>query len=177
MAKSNTKVSLLVIFLLILITILAIGIYFTLNPFSKFKQIGTLSDRFTDTPTMLRDMVNPNEELALNERLLLSDEPLVWVDEKPEENDNYLFEIEIYCANNIQSKIEKISALTNVYDYRADTDIVTLEDFKIYLSQNHASCIVVSPLDNKRLHPNITKTLEWDENVEKMGIWVKKFEN
>jgi hypothetical protein len=60
---------------------------------------------------------------------------------------------DVYCARNIAQHIEKISTKTGVTIYKGNgpEELLSLQDFKSYISDQGANCIYITTLDDQRI--------------------------
>jgi len=87
------------------------------------------------------------------------------------QNGGWLLRQEYYCSKNISSKVEEISAKTEINYYKGNLDLVSLSDFKNYLAQNSALCVQVLGLDNPERYGNVKKALSWGLEADDMAVW------
>ncbi len=132
------------------------------NP--SYVKIGMLSDRMDSEIRLIGDLVKPGEKIAMYEHNLTGAEGESLYDK----NGGWLLKQEYYCSKNISNKVEEISKKTGVAYYKGNLNLVSLEDFKSYLSQNNANCVQVLDLQRSG---ETKKVLSWGLEADDMAIW------
>ncbi|RIL00474.1 hypothetical protein DCC77_02820 [Candidatus Uhrbacteria bacterium] len=121
-----------------------------------------------DKIRLIGDLVKPDEKVAVYEHNLYGT-----YNGKSfySGNGDWLLEQEYYCAKNISDKVEEISAKTGVNYYKGNLNLVQLNEFKKYLSQNKAQCVQVLELDSFERYGNVKKALSWGLEADDMAVW------
>jgi len=132
---------------------------------SKYVKVAMLSDRMDSEIRLIGNLVKPGEKIALYDYNLDETANGVSLYEK---NGGWLLKQEYYCSKNISSQVENVSKKTGVTYYKGDFDLVSLEDFKNYLSQNNANCIQVLNLERSG---ETKKVLAYGLEADGMIIW------
>jgi hypothetical protein len=162
---------LLVIYIVALIGVIifTISIFLDSNQIPKYKKIGDLSERMTDQPQLLKNIVNTNagERVAKYEYNLY--------DFRYELDSLQLLNMPYYCSKDISSDIDGLSKNLSIDFYKSDTDRVSLNEFKEYLILMDANCVSVGTFS--KYNPNMgkilttEKTLFWCLEAEGLGIY------
>lgn len=160
----KTKYLLIFAISVLLICLFFLGGYKVIFP--KYLRVGTLAERLTGEPTLIRDIVNKDERIAQNEHMLN--------DDIYDKEGGALLTMEYYCSFNISSKVEAISEKTGVTYYKGNLELVSLEDFKHYLDTKYAICIEVLPLNNPQMYGDVKKALSWGLEADDMIIYKKR---
>lgn len=147
--------------------------------FPRYKKVELLSDRMDLELRLLSDLVKPEEKIAVYEHNLYGyyGGKLFY-----DAWGGWLLKQKIYCSKNIASHIEeiemiekpglieKITKKTDInYEYRGNLGLVSLQDFKTYLSENNAHCIEVIDLFDLEN----SKALSWALEAENEIVWEK----
>lgn len=132
---------------------------------SRYEKVALLSDRMDSEIRLIGDLVKPGEKIALYDYNLDETANGISLYEK---NGGWLLKQEYYCSKNISSQVENISKKTGVTYYKGDFDLVSLDDFKNYLSQNNANCIQVLDLERSG---KTKKVLAYGLEADGMVIW------
>lgn len=160
---------LFIIFIIAFITLIGVSISSSIDDaqLPKYSSVGMLSERMDDKIRLIGELVKSDEKVAVYEHNLYGT-----YNGKSfySGNGGWLLKQEYYCAKNISNKVEEISAKTGVNYYKGDLDLVQLNEFKKYLSQNNANCVSVNsynPLDNSETR----KKLMWGLEADDMVVW------
>lgn len=138
------------------------------NQLPKYRKIGMLSSRMTDSVQLIGNLVRPNEKIAVYEHNLYGS----YLGKNfYDGNGGWLLKQQYYCATNISNHIEEISQITGVKNYKGNSELVSLDEFKAYLVDQDANCV-----ENLRLEPvnflgNIQNTLTWGLEADDMAVW------
>ncbi|PIV47042.1 hypothetical protein COS21_02070 [bacterium (Candidatus Gribaldobacteria) CG02_land_8_20_14_3_00_41_15] len=129
----------------------------------KYTKVGILSDRVDAEIRLIGNLVQPGERIGVYEGNVYGN--------SYNQNGGWLLRQEYYCSKNISSKVEEISAKTEINYYKGNLDLVSLSDFKNYLAQNSALCVQVLGLDNPERYGNVKKALSWGLEADDMAVW------
>ncbi|GMU25679.1 hypothetical protein KJZ71_04920 [Patescibacteria group bacterium] len=161
---------LLIVFIICFVVLLGISISSSVDDaqLPKYSNVGMLSERMDDKIRLIGDLVKPDEKVAVYEHNLYGT-----YNGKSfySGNGDWLLEQEYYCAKNISDKVEEISAKTGVNYYKGNLNLVQLNEFKKYLSQNKAQCVQVLELDSFERYGNVKKALSWGLEADDMAVW------
>lgn len=134
----------------------------------KYTNVGMLSDRMDSEIRLIGSLVKPEEKIAVYEHNLYGEyNGKTFYDG----NGGWLVKQEYYCSKNVSNQVEKITAKTGVNYYKGNTGLVSLADFKSYLSQNKAECVQVLDLDSVEHFGNVKKALSWGFEPDGMAVW------
>lgn len=129
----------------------------------KYVKVGMLSDRVDNQIRLIGSLVKSEERIGVYENNVYGS--------YYSHNGGWLLLQEYYCSKNASSKVEEISAKTGVNSYKGNLDLVSLGDFKNYLSQNNAICVQVLDLDNVQRYGNVKKALSYGFEADDMNVW------
>lgn len=129
----------------------------------KYAKVGMLSDRLDDQIRLIGSLVKPEERIGVYEGNVYGSDY--------SHNGGWLLLQEYYCSKNVANKVEEIGAKTGVSFYKGNLDLVSLGDFKNYLSQNNAICVQVLDLDNVQRYGNVKKALSYGFEADDMAVW------
>lgn len=167
MEQKNKNKIILILIVITILAILVIGYLFLIsNNAPNYERVGPITSRLSSEPILLRELIRPGEKIARNIDFI---DPIV--EGSPSEGEKILSQ-EVYCAFNIADKVEEISERTNTYTYKGNEDLVSIEDFKSYLSENMASCVWVRGAEKEFYDTD--KVLVWDLTAEGMNIYISK---
>ena len=152
---------LFVVFIIAFIAIAWTSIVNTQWP--KYTKVGMLSDRTDNQIRLIGSLVQSEEKIGVYEGNVYGTDY--------SHNGGWLLLQEYYCSKNVASKVEEISAKTGVSIYKGNLDLVSLSDFKSYLSQNNAICVQVLDLDNQQRYGNAKKGLSYGFEADDMAVW------
>ena len=134
----------------------------------KYTKVEMLSDRMDLEIRLIGSLVKPEEKIAVYEHNLYGE----YNGEKLYDgNGGWLVKQEYYCSKNVSDQVEKIAAKTGVNFYKGNTGLVSLADFRNYLSQNKAECVRVLDLDSVEHFGNVKKALSWVFYPDGMAVW------
>ncbi|MDD2495079.1 MAG: hypothetical protein PHE29_07805 [Tissierellia bacterium] len=119
-------------------------------------------------PHLIGDLVEPGEKIAIYEDNLYGA-----YQGKPfyDGNGGWLLEQEYYCSRDISSQVEKISEKTGIYSYKGNTDLISVEDFKKYLTEQKAWCVEARDVYSVEHLGNIKKALAWGLEADGMNVY------
>jgi hypothetical protein len=138
------------------------------NQLPKYKKVGMLSDRMTSNVQLIGNLVKPNEKIAVYEHNLYGS----YLGKNfYDGNGGWLLKQEYYCAKDISSHTEEISKITGVNNYKGNSKLVSLSEFKSYLVKQGADCIENLKLDPINFLGNIRNTLTWGLEADEMAVW------
>lgn len=129
----------------------------------RYSKVGMLSDRLDDQIRLIGSFIQPEERIGVYERNVYGSDY--------SHNGGWLLQQEYYCSKNVAGKVDEISAKTGVSFYKGNIDLVSLDDFKNYLSQNKAVCVQVLNLDNVQRYGNVKKALSYGFEADDMAVW------
>ncbi len=160
----------LVIFIVAFISIVIAVISSTVNDnqLPKYRKVGMLSDRMTSKVQLIGNLVKPNEKIAVYEHNLYGS---YLGKDFYDGNGGWLLKQEYYCAKNISDHVEEISEITGVKNYKGNSELVSLDEFKSYLAKQNADCIENLKLDEINFLGNIRNTLSWGLEADDMAVW------
>lgn len=151
--------------------------------FPRYSKTDTLFNRMDTDVHIIGDLVYYDEKISGNENGLYG------VNEGEtihDEDGNYFYhgqsfyslsggtlvKQKYYCSKNISNQIEKVSEITGINYYKANLELVSLNDFKEYLIKNNATCVMVwNNLDGLKNVGDAKKALTWGLEAEGMNIY------
>lgn len=138
------------------------------NQLPKYRKVGMLSDRMTNNMQLIGNLVKPNEKIGVYESNLYGS----YLGKNfYDGNGGWLLKQEYYCANNISDHVEEISQITGVKNYKGNSELVSLDEFRSYLAKQNAECIENLKLDKVNFLGNIRNTLSWGLEADDMAVW------
>jgi hypothetical protein len=153
------------------------------NQLPKYARVEKLSDRMTNDVQLIGDLVKTNEKIAIYEHNLYGTNQGETISDG-EGNSFYhgqsfyelrggeLLKQKYYCSSNISNQVERVSDIMGVYFYKGNQKVVTLSDFKSYLKQNNANCIMVWNMDSEEYFgTKEKKALAWGLAADDMVVW------
>mgnify|MGYP001594391235 FL=1 len=159
-----------VVFIIAFVVVISFSISSMFSDYElpKYTKVGMLSDRMNSEIGLIGNLVTPEEKIAMYEHNLYESYNGSSLYDK---NGGWLLKQEYYCAKNVSTHVEEISTKTGVNYYKGNTGLVSLEDFKKYLTQNNAGCIQVLDLDSVEHFGNVKKALSWGLEADDMAVW------
>lgn len=131
------------------------------TPLPKYGVVDSLQNRMTTELQLLPNLITSDEKIGQYENNLHGE----WY----EKNEGWaLRQPDVYCSRNIAQHIEEISTKTGISLYKGNeaAELLTLENFKNYLTSQRANCVYATSLDNN------TKVIGWAWFVgDDLEVW------
>ncbi len=145
----------------------------THNPSSDYKQVATLNDRMSTKPTLIKELIRPNERIGTYESEVSTN--------LYENNGGWLLNQKIYCASDIENHIGEFATQNNVKYFKGNdayllpTSQITLEEFKQYILDSGSKCITKGSVkdyqDKDRVWSNIDYAIERSFFADDMNLY------
>lgn len=138
----------------------------------KYKKVDMLSDRMTNKVQLIGNLVESSEKIAVYEHNLYGS---YLGDNFYDKNGGWLLEQQYYCANNISDHIEEISQITGVRNYKGNSELVSLDEFRLYLRRQADGCVERLKLNPVKSFADFSNpanyTLVWGLGADSMAVW------
>ncbi len=134
----------------------------------KYNRVGSLASRMDSKIRLIGTLVRSEEKIAVYEHNLYGS-----YNGKSfyEGNGGWLLEQEYYCSTNITNQVDEVVAKTGISYFKGNLDLVSLEEFKVYLAQNKANCIQILDLNSKGRYGDVKKALSWGLEADDMDVF------
>jgi hypothetical protein len=132
------------LFLVVFVVCFIYSLYSVWNtPLPKYGMVESLQNRMTTELKLLPELITSKEKIGQYENNLYGD----WY----EKNEGWVLrQPDVYCSRNIAQHIEGVSAKTGIALYKGNgaTELLSLADFKKYLTDQRANCVYATSIDD-----------------------------